>query len=225
MPNGEANVTGNVFEILHADRHSAGHYRCSADNRVGAADTREIFVNVLCKKRFYQLAKCVFHLNISFPSNSFAWNRSRASFHSHRRWLWGAINVSRSFRTTSKHCLVQRYDPIRNHGTTFSTGKKQIFGGSFVFSLSFHFSDSSWTCKHQSHSFISSFIHSNNSYSAIRSLSWNVSKQSKTKTSKIYIFYYSKLSLLVYLELSLISIGVISCITQSDYFSLKFLWT
>lgn len=50
MPNGEANVTGNVFEILHADRHSAGHYRCSADNRVGAADTREIFVNVLCKK-------------------------------------------------------------------------------------------------------------------------------------------------------------------------------
>lgn len=60
MPNGEANVTGNVFEILHADRHSAGHYRCSADNRVGAADTREIFVNVLCKKKIYQLAKCVF---------------------------------------------------------------------------------------------------------------------------------------------------------------------
>lgn len=50
MPNGEANVTGNIFEILHADRHSAGHYRCSADNRVGAADTREIFVNVLCKE-------------------------------------------------------------------------------------------------------------------------------------------------------------------------------
>lgn len=51
MPNGEANVTGNVFEILHADRHSAGHYRCSADNRVGAADTRDIFVNVLCKRK------------------------------------------------------------------------------------------------------------------------------------------------------------------------------
>lgn len=50
MPNGEANVTGNTFEILHGDRHSAGHYRCSADNRVGAADTREIFVNVLCKE-------------------------------------------------------------------------------------------------------------------------------------------------------------------------------
>ncbi|XP_070504142.1 lachesin-like [Chironomus tepperi] len=47
MPNGEANVTGNTFEIPHADRHSAGHYRCSADNRVGAADMREIFVNVL----------------------------------------------------------------------------------------------------------------------------------------------------------------------------------
>ncbi|CRK87748.1 CLUMA_CG001542, isoform A [Clunio marinus] len=34
MPNSEANVTGNIFEIVHADRHSAGHYRCSADNRV-----------------------------------------------------------------------------------------------------------------------------------------------------------------------------------------------
>lgn len=49
MPNGEANVTGNIFEIPHADRHSAGHYRCSADNRVGAPDMREIFVNVLCE--------------------------------------------------------------------------------------------------------------------------------------------------------------------------------
>lgn len=55
MPNGEANVTGNVFEILHADRHSAGHYRCSADNRVGAPDTRDIFVNVLCKRKSLSL--------------------------------------------------------------------------------------------------------------------------------------------------------------------------
>ncbi|CAO1420128.1 unnamed protein product, partial [Diamesa tonsa] len=47
MPNGEANLTGNVFEMLHADRHSAGHYRCTADNRVGTADTRDVFVNVL----------------------------------------------------------------------------------------------------------------------------------------------------------------------------------
>lgn len=49
MPNGEANLTGNVFEMLHADRHSAGHYRCTADNRVGTADTRDVFVNVLCE--------------------------------------------------------------------------------------------------------------------------------------------------------------------------------
>lgn len=64
MPNGEANVTGNVFEILHADRHSAGHYRCSADNRVGAADTREIFVNVLCKiTRILIVAKFINQLN------------------------------------------------------------------------------------------------------------------------------------------------------------------
>uniref|UniRef100_A0A336KBP2 CSON001901 protein n=1 Tax=Culicoides sonorensis TaxID=179676 RepID=A0A336KBP2_CULSO len=47
MPNGEANVTGNVLEIMHATRHTAGHYRCTADNRVGQTDTREIFVNVL----------------------------------------------------------------------------------------------------------------------------------------------------------------------------------
>lgn len=71
MPNGEANITGNAFEIVHSDRHSAGHYRCSADNRVGAADTREIFVNVLCKKiKFFftlrnQRSSCIF---ISFDS-------------------------------------------------------------------------------------------------------------------------------------------------------------
>jgi len=49
MPNGEANVTGNIFELPQADRHSAGIYRCAADNRVGVADTRDTFVNVLCK--------------------------------------------------------------------------------------------------------------------------------------------------------------------------------
>lgn len=49
MPNGEVNVTGNVLEIMHATRHTAGHYRCTADNRVGQTDTREIFVNVLCE--------------------------------------------------------------------------------------------------------------------------------------------------------------------------------
>lgn len=48
MPNGEANFTGNVFEILQSDRNSAGYYSCVADNRVGNIDSREIFVNVLC---------------------------------------------------------------------------------------------------------------------------------------------------------------------------------
>ncbi|EAA07116.5 AGAP010422-PA, partial [Anopheles gambiae str. PEST] len=47
MPNGEANKTGNVLDILHANRHSSGHYKCTADNRVGQPDTREVFVNVL----------------------------------------------------------------------------------------------------------------------------------------------------------------------------------
>lgn len=64
MPNGEANVTGNTFEILHGDRHSAGHYRCSADNRVGAADTREIFVNVLCKEMNHRSLSLYAHLSL-----------------------------------------------------------------------------------------------------------------------------------------------------------------
>lgn len=49
MPNGEANITTDVLEIMHADRHRVGHYKCTADNRVGEPDTREIAVNVLCK--------------------------------------------------------------------------------------------------------------------------------------------------------------------------------
>lgn len=49
MPNGEANITNTVLEIMHADRHTVGHYKCTADNRVGQPDQRDIFVNVLCK--------------------------------------------------------------------------------------------------------------------------------------------------------------------------------
>lgn len=49
MPNGEENVTNSILEMMHADRHTVGHYRCAADNRVGQPDTRDIFVNVLCK--------------------------------------------------------------------------------------------------------------------------------------------------------------------------------
>lgn len=49
MPNGEANITNSVLEMMHADRHTVGHYKCTADNRVGQPDIREIFVNVLCK--------------------------------------------------------------------------------------------------------------------------------------------------------------------------------
>lgn len=49
MPNGEANITNSVLEMMHADRHTVGNYRCTADNRVGQPDSREIYVNVLCK--------------------------------------------------------------------------------------------------------------------------------------------------------------------------------
>ncbi|XP_049544266.1 neuronal growth regulator 1-like [Anopheles darlingi] len=47
MPNGEANKTGNTLEIMHANRHTSGHYKCTADNRVGQPDTREVLINVL----------------------------------------------------------------------------------------------------------------------------------------------------------------------------------
>ena len=150
MPNGEANVTGNVFEILHADRHSAGHYRCSADNRVGAADTRDIFVNVLCKffsdfikhdsviieykstadlhARSHPIKntkKTINNKKKSFEMiYSLTRNRSWTRIYPHWCWLWSAINVSRALRTSGKHCLVQRHDPIRNHGAAFSTGNK-----------------------------------------------------------------------------------------------------
>lgn len=49
MPNGEPNITNSVLEMMHADRHTVGHYKCTADNRVGQPDVREILVNVLCK--------------------------------------------------------------------------------------------------------------------------------------------------------------------------------
>lgn len=55
MPNGEENVTNSILEMMHADRHTIGHYRCTADNRVGQPDARDIFVNVLCKYHFYSV--------------------------------------------------------------------------------------------------------------------------------------------------------------------------
>lgn len=53
MPNGEENVTNSILEMMHADRHTIGHYRCTADNRVGQPDGRDLFVNVLCKYHIF----------------------------------------------------------------------------------------------------------------------------------------------------------------------------
>lgn len=59
MPNGEENVTNSILEMMHADRHTIGHYRCTADNRVGQPDGRDLFVNVLCKYHiFYPELRC-----------------------------------------------------------------------------------------------------------------------------------------------------------------------
>lgn len=49
MPNGESNITGGVMEVIHADRKTVGHYRCTASNGVEPIDTRDTFVNVLCE--------------------------------------------------------------------------------------------------------------------------------------------------------------------------------
>lgn len=55
LPNGEANKTGPVYDLLHATRHASGHYKCTADNRVGQPDSRDILVNVLCKYSLFPL--------------------------------------------------------------------------------------------------------------------------------------------------------------------------
>lgn len=55
MPNGEANITNSVLEMMHADRHTVGHYKCVADNRVGQPDVRDILVNVLCKYKIFRI--------------------------------------------------------------------------------------------------------------------------------------------------------------------------
>ena len=59
MPNGEPNMTTNILEMVHADRYTPGHYVCTADNRVGQPDIREIYVNVLCTNN-------IFHFQIYF---------------------------------------------------------------------------------------------------------------------------------------------------------------
>lgn len=70
MPNGEENVTNSILEMMHADRHTVGHYRCTADNRVGQPDAREIFVNVLCKCFiFFSPKKCLIR-KLDFLGNS-----------------------------------------------------------------------------------------------------------------------------------------------------------
>lgn len=46
MFNGEPNITRDVLEIMHANRHSSGIYKCTADNKVGQSDSREIVVTV-----------------------------------------------------------------------------------------------------------------------------------------------------------------------------------
>ena len=48
MPNGEPNITNSILEVMYADRHTVGQYRCTADNKVGQPDTKDIAVNVLC---------------------------------------------------------------------------------------------------------------------------------------------------------------------------------
>lgn len=104
------------------------------------------FSSTFCvRKRFFLF------LSARNSSKCLIYSRTRSGnwtrIHSHRRWLWGAINVPRSQRTAGKHRLVQRYDPIRNHRATFSTGTKAN-----IWRFSFHRYNSSWTCKHQSHS-------------------------------------------------------------------------
>lgn len=80
MPNGEENVTNSILEMMHADRHTVGHYRCTADNRVGQPDGREIFVNVLCKCFiFFNRKKCLIRKK-DFLGNSIKCQKKIDSF-------------------------------------------------------------------------------------------------------------------------------------------------
>lgn len=49
LPGGEENITNSILDIMNADRHTVGQYRCMADNHFGQPDTRDVIVNVLCK--------------------------------------------------------------------------------------------------------------------------------------------------------------------------------
>ncbi|KAK9510171.1 hypothetical protein O3M35_005012 [Rhynocoris fuscipes] len=46
---GKKSVQGASLTIEQTNRHHAGTYMCTADNGVGAAVTREITLNILCK--------------------------------------------------------------------------------------------------------------------------------------------------------------------------------
>lgn len=65
MPNGDSNITSTVLEMMHADRHTVGHYKCLADNRVGNPDMRDIHVNVLC---MYPVKLCISRTLVIFMS-------------------------------------------------------------------------------------------------------------------------------------------------------------
>uniref|UniRef100_A0A336K364 CSON015512 protein n=1 Tax=Culicoides sonorensis TaxID=179676 RepID=A0A336K364_CULSO len=67
MPNGEANITGNILELQHANRHTAGHYRCMADNRVGQTDAREINVNVLYAPEI-EVERSLIHTGVGYEA-------------------------------------------------------------------------------------------------------------------------------------------------------------
>ncbi|XP_063695749.1 lachesin-like [Culicoides brevitarsis] len=67
MPNGEANITGNVLELQHATRHTAGHYRCIADNRVGQTDAREINVIVMYPPEI-EVERSLIHTGVGYEA-------------------------------------------------------------------------------------------------------------------------------------------------------------
>lgn len=69
MPNGAANVTSNVYEIDQTDRHSAGHYVCTAENHVGFTDSKEIFVNVRCEYNLFPHARLTTIYSVKSPSH------------------------------------------------------------------------------------------------------------------------------------------------------------
>uniref|UniRef100_A0A1B0GJA3 Putative lachesin n=1 Tax=Lutzomyia longipalpis TaxID=7200 RepID=A0A1B0GJA3_LUTLO len=68
MHNGENEIIQDILEIPHADRSSIGTYKCTADNRVGQPDTRDIEVYVIYPPEI-EVERPIVHTGVGFEAH------------------------------------------------------------------------------------------------------------------------------------------------------------